>query len=399
MKRLGCRRSRPSIRLTGARGLGRRLRHHPRAPVQPRKTRRSGRRCSHFDRSRSRPEQSRRAPRREAATTPGRRNACSPSMRAAWQRRLGHGCIEGCGPAGSQRRPDRGARVEEVGPCTGFSSPVSTRRWMASRGTPAARAISSVVKTSSSRPWTQSRVRQIPCLQSVSDSGLNHECSSGSSDMGMSLQQVIGSCRQLVRRLSVLRRNDSRRGRQAIRTARKPAASRARMSSPSGQDRYGTERSAVSPDAAPFSMTMTRPPDRRTRRHSPRTWEPFGRVTGESAVAVVHDDQVESNQRSKGRASNGMHPMSTRAPVCSTARRAARGRASSRRPWQDSPESPGLAARRLRDSRCVHADLEQPFAHAHAAHRDRQRLASEPWTDAETCAFPHDIVADCDFTS
>ena len=39
------------------------------------------------------------------------------------------------------------------------------------------------------------------------------------------------------------------------------------------------------------------------------------------------------------------------------------------------------------------------FAEAHAAHGDRQRLARDASVSAKTCAFPHDIVADCDSTT
>jgi len=75
-------------------------------------------------------------------------------------------------------------------PATDFSSPLSTNRWTAARETPAARAISSIVKTSSwdSMDAEVCEANPLPPVASVFRPELRNEIES---DTRVSLQQVI----------------------------------------------------------------------------------------------------------------------------------------------------------------------------------------------------------------
>jgi hypothetical protein len=75
-------------------------------------------------------------------------------------------------------------------PATDFTSPLSTSRWTADRGTPAARAISSIVKTSSwdSMDVEEREANPLPLAGSVFRPELRDEIHSATR---VSLQQVI----------------------------------------------------------------------------------------------------------------------------------------------------------------------------------------------------------------
>jgi hypothetical protein len=77
-------------------------------------------------------------------------------------------------------------------PATDLNSPLSTKRWTAARGTPAARAISSIVKTSSwdSMDAQVQKANPLPPVGSVFRPELRNK---SQSDTRVSLQQVIGA--------------------------------------------------------------------------------------------------------------------------------------------------------------------------------------------------------------
>src|SRR6185436_20588664 len=108
---------------------------------------------------------------------------------------------------------------------TDVSSPLSTNRWTAARGTPAARAISSTVKTSS---WDSidaqvQEANPLPPVGSVIRPELRNK---SESDTRVSLQQVIGGLTQTPPAFIPSTKLYPSRS-PSVRTARSPAVSSA----------------------------------------------------------------------------------------------------------------------------------------------------------------------------